>query len=228
MCECIAQFHSPDSYLHYLAYGDVTQRAIGGGDGCERQVGNRTCPDLRDHDHIIRPNHRLAALMNKDGSLCCQHVRWGWSPVWSMGVRPPLTHLPLQIVMRSKVFKRMRDSGRAVVAVDGWFDFSLEDATIGEGRFTYTQPKGGEPTYLAALAQVSESRSGCNGLVLVTHGGGGASGPLKLLTLDRDSAMRWLDPSLDWERALSLAPDEPDISERFETVQVRRRFNVRR
>lgn len=140
MCECIAQFHSPDSYLHYLAYGDVTQRAMGGTDGCERQVGNRTCPDLRDHDHIIHPNHRLAALMNKDGSLCCQHVRWGWSPVWSMGVRPPLTHLPLQIVMRSKVFKRMRDSGRAVVAVDGWFDFLQSRRRDDRGRTLHLHP----------------------------------------------------------------------------------------
>jgi hypothetical protein len=26
--------------------------------GANGQVGNRTCSDLRVHDHIIRPNHR--------------------------------------------------------------------------------------------------------------------------------------------------------------------------
>jgi putative SOS response-associated peptidase YedK len=229
MCECIAQLYSSDAYLHCLAHGawppelEATQSLESIGPG-----GSRACPDLRDHDHIIRPNHRLAAVMNGNGELCWQHVRWGWSPVWSMGTRPPLTHLPLEIVMRSKVFERMRSTGRAVVAVDGWFDFSLDNTSTGAGRFTYKRPVGGEPTYLAALAQVSESPSGCNGLVLVTYGGGGALGPLQLLALDRDSAMRWLEPSLDWQQAMELASSNSDVDQTFETVAVRQRFNVRR
>lgn len=229
MCECIAQLYSPDSYLEYLAHGALPSglKATQPGDHGGVTV-SRSCPDLRDHDHIIRPNHRLTAVMNKNGELCCQHVRWGWSPVWSMGIRPPLTHLPLKIVMRSKVFERMRTSGRAVVAVDGWFDFSLDNTSTGAGRFTYKRPRGGEPTYLAALAQISDSPSGCNGLVLVTYGGGGDSGPLQLLALDRESAIRWLDPSLDWQQALALASDNSDVDETFETVAVRQQFTVRR
>lgn len=229
MCECIAQLYSSDAYLHCLAHG-AWPPELTGTQPLESAgpAGSRACPDLRDHDHIIRPDHRLAAVMNRNGELCCQHVRWGWSPVWSMGTRPPLTHLPLEIVMRSKVFDRMRSTGRAVVAVDGWFDFSLDNTSSGAGRFTYKRPRGGEPTYLAALAQVSESPSGCNGLVLVTYGGGGALGPLQLLALDRDSAMRWLDPSLDWQQALELASSNSDADQNFETVAVRQRFNVRR
>jgi hypothetical protein len=36
----------------------------------------------------------LSAVLNKDGRLRCHRIRWGWSPIWSMGVRPPITHLP--------------------------------------------------------------------------------------------------------------------------------------
>jgi putative SOS response-associated peptidase YedK len=51
---------------------------------------------------------------------------------------------------------------------------------------------------------------------------------LQLLALDRDSAMRWLDPSLDWQQALELASSNSDVDQTFETVAVRQRFNVRR
>lgn len=225
MCECIAQFSPPDSYLDCLTNGAAMEPEIPWlGDN----NGARACPDLRDHEHIIRPNHRLSAVLNIDGRLRCHRIRWGWSPIWSMGVRSPLTHLPLQIVMRSKVFKRMRDSGRAVVAVDGWFDLTLDGTTTGGGRFAYRRAKGAGPTYLAALAQFSEARSGCDGLVLVTNGGGGALGPLHLLTLDRHLAMRWLDPSVDWQQAFPLLSEGFDMNEHFETVPVRQRFNLRR
>jgi putative SOS response-associated peptidase YedK len=100
MCGCIAQLRSPDSYLQCLANEawlpepDAYQPA--------ERVGvkvHRPCPDLRDNDHIIRPNHRLVAMMYRDGELHSEYVRWGWSPVWSMGVRPPLTHKkPLQAI----------------------------------------------------------------------------------------------------------------------------------
>jgi hypothetical protein len=97
-----------------------------------------------------------------------------------------------------------------------------------EGVSPTAEQKGAGPTYLAALAQVSESRSGCDGLVLLTNGGGGASGPLHLLTLDRHFAMRWLDPSADWQEAFPLVSEGSDMNDHFETVPVRQRFNLRR
>lgn len=215
MCECIAQLYPPDSYLDRLNPVSFTGSPA-------KQIRESSCPDLRDRDHVIRPNHYLKAIMNKNGTLLCQKIRWGWSPVWSMGTRPPLTHLPLEIVMRSKVFKRIRNGGRALVAVDGWFDSASDGGSVTAAcRFIYTKTRSEEPVYLAALAQTGDSASGCCGLVLITQGGGGSSGPLQLLALDGKRAVRWLDHSLDWPQAQTLVSDNSNTEQAFERIAVR-------
>lgn len=221
MCELIAQLSAPDLYLQCFLEGASIDQNEAEAD----TQAQRLLPDLRDHNHIIRPNHLVTALVKKGEQLQSAQVRWGWSPFWSMGIRPPLTHLPLEIVMRSKVFARMRDGGRALVAADGWFDFA-QDADVSQlasPRFTYVRPRTAGPVYLAALAQISDSANGCNGLVLVTRGGGGTAGPLQLLVLDSERASRWLDPGSDWQQALALASDSLGDPQAFEQISVRQR-----
>ncbi|WP_434680496.1 SOS response-associated peptidase family protein [Pseudomonas sp. R1-18] len=207
MCELIAQFNSAQSYLASLGRPLMPLNFPNEefSTNATRQMDENFIPDLHNRNHIIRPNHPLTAVMNLQGELQTRQIRWGWSPIWSMGTRPPLTHLPLEIVMRSKVFTRMRNSGRALVAVDGWFDAAVDHAATGRNRFTYMRPRSKQPMFLAALAQISEPPSGCNGLVLVTQGGGGAAGPLQLLAFTGESAIHWLDPELDWQQARELA-----------------------
>jgi putative SOS response-associated peptidase YedK len=187
-------------------------------------MAEHLAPVLYDPDHVIRPNHLLMAVMDVDGELRAVQVRWGWSPIWSMGTRPPLTHLPLEIVMRSKVFKRMSNSGRALVAVDGWFDTANDHPVTGRSRFNYVRLRSTKPVYLAAVAQISDSSNGCDGLVLVTQGGGGAAGSLRLLAFSDETALPWLDPELDWERARLLPSLDLSDKQRFEQVTVTHRF----
>ena len=129
--------------------------------------------------------------------------------------------------MRSKVFTRMRNSGRALVAVDGWFDAAVDHTATGRNRFTYMRPRSKEPIFLAALAQISEPPSGCNGLVLVTQGGGGAAGPLQLLAFTGESALHWLDPELDWQTARELASLDLVNGDYLEQVLVTQRCAVK-
>ena len=225
MCELIAQINSAQSYLASLGQPPMplnfSNEEIS--TNATRQMDEKFIPDLHNRNHIIRPNHPLTAVMNLHGELQTRQIRWGWSPIWSMGTRPPLTHLPLEIVMRSKVFMRMRSSGRALVAVDGWFDAAVDHAATGRYRFTYMRPRSKEPIFLAALAQVSEPPSGCNGLVLVTQGGGGMAGPLQLLAFTGESAIHWLNPELDWQHAKELASLDIVNGEHFEQVMVSHR-----
>lgn len=226
MCELIAQSDSIHTSLERLGYPLLpfapsiqqfsTNQAL-------HSNGN-ALPDVHDRDRVIKPGQLLTAVTNLEGELQSLQVRWGWSPVWSMGTRPPLTHLPLEIVMRSKVFKRMENSGRALVAVDGWFDASPEQSATGRNRFNYVRPRSSQPVFLAAVAQMSASPSGCNGLVLVTQGGGGSAGPLQLLAFPGESAVHWLDPDLDLERARTLPVFDTYNGQHFEQVEVSHRF----
>lgn len=225
MCEFIAQPDSIQSCLERLGYppmpfAPATQQLS---DSETLHSTGNALPNVHDRDRVIKPNHLLTAVTNVGGELRSLQVRWGWSPIWSMGTRPPLTHLPLEIVMRSKVFRRMDNRGRALVAVDGWFDADVENVATGRTRFNYVRTRSNEPVFLAAVAQISASPSGCDGLVLVTQGGGGATGPLQLLAFTGESAVQWLDPDLDWERARALPALDIYDGQYFEQVAVSHR-----
>jgi putative SOS response-associated peptidase YedK len=225
MCEYIAQLNSASTYLGCIEHPLVPVDDIGSSDSAKSTKPSFLPPDLHDSACVIRPNHLLSAIVNNEDRLESVQVRWGWSPVWSMGTRPPLTHLPLEIAMRSKVFERMRNGGRALVAVDGWFDLAMQDMSTNKSRFTYMRPRSDEPVFLGA-AQISETANGCNGLVLITLGGGGNAGPLQLLALNHEDALRWLDPSLDWQRAKEVASMKLDLEQAFEQVAVRQRVET--
>lgn len=133
MCELITQSSSIALIVERLALksesGNTTSNAR------SSALESESLLHEQNNGSIIKPNQLLTAITRVDDQLQCLEVRWGWSPVWSMGTRPPLTHLPLEIVMRSKVFKRMNNSGRALVAVDGWFDVPAGRNPTAPGHF---------------------------------------------------------------------------------------------
>lgn len=223
MCECIAQLSTAEIYLKHLDQPSA-HLASDGGEILENStpITAGLISDLRDRDHVIRPNQKLTALVGGDTGLHSLRIRWGWSPIWSMGTRPPLTHLPLDIVMRSKVFERMRETGRVLVAVEGWFEEYAERG--GQCGAQFMRPRHPGPVYLGALAQLGEYSGGCNGLVLVTHDGGGAAGPLKLMAFTSKDAMHWLNPALSWQHARDLVSTNVLGEQAFEQVPVSQRF----
>ncbi|MEG5265553.1 SOS response-associated peptidase family protein [Pseudomonas sp. JDS28PS106] len=221
MCELLAQNISNRSSLDHLDTSSLFAPSNEQLAACQTlQTNKNPVQNIYDPDQVIKPNHFLTAITHQDGALRASQVRWGWSPVWSMGTRPPLTHLPLEIVMRSRVFKRMHDSGRALVAVDGWFDAAVDQPAMSRSRFHYVRRRSGQPVYLAAVAQISQSANGCNGLVLVTKGGGGASGPLQLLAFSAENALLWLDPELDVDQARLLPSLDISDQQLFEEETV--------
>nr|WP_283939138.1 SOS response-associated peptidase family protein [Pseudomonas sp. T1.Ur] len=146
---------------------------------------------------------QVSAIRRRGGRLECIKVRWGWSPIWSVGTMPPLTHLPLHLVMRSKVFDQIKREGRVLVAVDGWYK-SPEPSLPGQTpRYVYTTSPQSTPIFLAALAQASETPLGCDGLALVTYGDI-ANQHQRVLAFSAEDALDWLEPELGWEQAQQL------------------------
>lgn len=216
MCEYIVQHALSTDFLGLLVRGKTldssTERATLS--TLDHSLHPVTTSVPCDRKSVIKPNMQVSAIRQRDGQLECIKVRWGWSPVWSMGTLPPRTHLPLHLVMRSKVFDRMRGEDRVLVAVDGWYEATADDPSLPGRRFSYTTSRQTTPIFLAALAQISERSSGCDGLVLMTCDDTGGNHQ-RLLAFGADNALEWLRPQLAWEQAqqmaIHMAVDEPQL-----------------
>lgn len=203
MCECIVQPASSSDFSGLLA-----QRENFSASSRLSAVSQslHLATDFAPHKKtsVIKPNMQISAIRQRDDHLESVKVRWGWSPVWSMGTMPPRTHLPLHLVMRSRVFDRIRREGRVLVAVDGWYDVPADHSSPHNQRLSYTTSRQSTPIFLAALAQISEPSSGCDGLVLMTYGDT-SDNQQRLLAFDAEAALHWLKPELHWEQAQQLA-----------------------
>ncbi|WP_172604479.1 SOS response-associated peptidase family protein [Pseudomonas fluorescens] len=153
---------------------------------------------------MIKPNMCVNAIRSRNGSLECLKVRWGWKPFWSMGTMPPMTHLPLHLVMRSRVFDRLKRDGRMLIAVDGWYEACEPEQSTNSVRLSYTTSRQNGPIFLAALAQASDQFNGCDGLALLTHDDS-STRQQRLLAFTAEDAHVWLRPDLQWEQAQDLA-----------------------
>ncbi|QXI17285.1 SOS response-associated peptidase family protein [Pseudomonas hamedanensis] len=201
MCEYIVQHDVAEGFEALLA---ATQnQSIGSAIAVAGSSLHRTC-EPQDSQHVIKPNMQVDAIRSRNGVLECIKVRWGWKPFWSMGTMPPMTHLPLHLVMRSKVFDRVKRDGRMLIAVDGWYEACESEQSKNNHRLSYTTSRQSAPIFLAALAQASEQFNGCDGLTLVTHDDS-ATKQQRLLAFTAEDARVWLRPDLQWEQAQELA-----------------------
>ena len=201
MCEYIVQ-HDVAKGFEALFAGAQNQ-SIGSATGMADSSLHRTS-EPQGSRNVIKPNMQVNAIRNNNGVLNCIKVRWGWKPFRSMGVMPPMTHLPLHLVMRSKVFDRVKREGRMLIAVDGWYEACEAEQSKNSHRLSYTTSRQSGPIFLAALAQASESFNGCDGLALVTHDDSSTK-QQRLLAFTAEDARVWLRPDLQWEQAQELA-----------------------
>lgn len=188
MCDRLAQQHGASAYLHELAAFDTFIHGYAAPETCT-SGGLPSGPS-------ITPHHRVMVFVQGPTGIETRHVRWGWSPLWSMGTRPPLTHLSLRAASSSKAFRKIWQEGRVLVAADGWFESVRHTAAKDRARTLYFRHCSGRPVFLAGLAQISEPASGCDGLVLLSLDETALAGHQRLLALQGADAMKWLNPAL--------------------------------
>ncbi|EJL04308.1 protein of unknown function, putative [Pseudomonas fluorescens Q2-87] len=203
MCDRLVQHVSSKDSLAYFAQRD-TPGSRCGASVTPLDLYVTTPSRVQDRQSLIEPNMQVSAIRRRGGHLECIKVRWGWSPIWSVGTMPPLTHLPLHLVMRSKVFDPIKHEGRVLVAVEGWYESQTPASPSQAQRLTYTTARQSAPIFLAALAQASETPFGCDGLALVTYGDI-ANQRQRVLAFSAEDALDWLEPALGWEQAQQLA-----------------------
>lgn len=192
MCDRLAQQLGASAYLHELAPLDTFIHAAP-----EVSIVNGL-----PHRSPVTPNHQVMVFIQGPNGVETRHVRWGWSPVWSMGTRPPLTHLSLKTASSSKAFRQMWREGRVLVAADGWFESAPLTTTRDRARTLFFSHSSGRPVFLAGLAQISEPASGCDGLVLLSLDDTALAGHQRLLALQGAETMKWLDPALEPGQAI--------------------------
>ena len=203
MCDGLVQHVSSKDSLAHFAQRDTPGNRLD-----TRVTPLELCvttpPKTQERHALIKPGMQVSAIRRRGGHLECIKVRWGWSPIWSVGTMPPLTHLPLHLVMRSKVFDSIKHEGRVLVAVEGWYESQAPASPSQAQRLIYTTARQSTPIFLAALAQASETPFGCDGLALVTYGDI-ANQQQRVLAFSADDALDWLAPELGWEQAQQLA-----------------------
>ncbi|WP_332766881.1 SOS response-associated peptidase family protein [Pseudomonas koreensis] len=199
MCEYIVQHAAPQKLASCFLEGEISRIEVLGvatNNGAADQGATA-------QGNLIKPGMQVTGIRHRGTTLECLPVRWGWSPSWSSGTLPPLTHLPLHLVMRSKVFNRVKRDGRMLVAVEGWYEPLDAGMTVHSRNLAYTTSRQPAPMFLAALAQGGAS-NGYEGLALVTHEDVEMKRQ-RLLAFAAQDALEWLRPDLEWEQARVLA-----------------------
>lgn len=201
MCEYIIQYEVTEGLE--AVFAAAQNQSLGSAIDISDGSLHRTCEPQHSRN-VIKPNMPVNAIRSRNGLLECIKVRWGWKPFWSTGTMPPMTHLPLHLVMRSRVFDRVKRDGRMLIAVDGWYEACEPEQSKNSPSLCYTTSRQKGPIFLAALAQASEHLNGCDGLALVTHDDR-ATRPQRLLAFTAEDAQVWLRLDLQWEQAQDLA-----------------------
>lgn len=201
MCKYIIQHDVTEGFeaIFVAVQNQGSSGSIGKADGSL----HRTCEPEHSRN-VIKPNMCVNAIRSRSGRLECIKVRWGWKPFWSMGTMPPMTHLSLHLVMRSRVFDRVKRDGRMLIAVDGWYEACEPEQSKNSTRLSYTTSRQNGPIFLAALAQASGHFNGCDGLAVVTHDDISTGQP-RVLAFTAEDAQAWLRPDLQWDQAQDLA-----------------------
>lgn len=119
MCEYIVQHAAAQKLASCFPKEQVARFEVL---GVSANSSNAADHRHNERDDLIQPGMQVTGIRRRGTTLECLPLRWGWSPFWSSGTLTPLTHLPLHLVMRSKVFNRVRRDGRMLVAVEGWYE----------------------------------------------------------------------------------------------------------
>ena len=105
MCEYMLQHATPHRVISLFAAAETTRS-----DAVISSLPDDVLGDRRsERQELINPGMGVNAICLRNGSLDCVQVRWGWTPIWSIGFMLPMTCLPLHLVMRLRGSKGSSD-----------------------------------------------------------------------------------------------------------------------
>jgi putative SOS response-associated peptidase YedK len=154
----------------------------------------------------VSPGTYRPVMHIQDGERRVDDVFWSYRARWAEGKVPVCINARLE-KLANRYWQRLLKSGRAVVAAEGWYEWTGEK---GRKQPWHIHRKDRQPLYMLALANFGPfaENPAEAGFVLVTDAA--AQGMLdihdrKPVVLDAADAALWLDPALSPEQALQLA-----------------------
>jgi putative SOS response-associated peptidase YedK len=174
----------------------------------------------------VSPGTYRPVMHIQDGERRVDDVFWSYRAKWAEGKVPICINARLE-KLSNRYWSRLLKSGRAVVAADGWYEWTGEK---GRKQPWHIHRKDGQPLFMLALANFGtfEENRAEAGFVLVTDDA--AQGMLdihdrKPVVLGASDAELWLDPDLPPEQALQLARAAALPAEAFEWHKVSPEMN---
>jgi putative SOS response-associated peptidase YedK len=169
----------------------------------------------------VSPGTYRPVMHVQDGERRVDDVFWSYRAKWADGKVPICINARME-KLTNRYWSRLLKHGRAVVAADGWYEWTGEK---GRKQPWHIHRKDRSPLFMLALANFGafEENRAEAGFVLVTDDA--AAGMLdihdrKPVVLSAEDAALWLDPSRSPAQALALARATALPPEAFEWFKV--------
>lgn len=195
--------------------------------------------DAADNSHAaprynVPPGTYRPVLHVEDGNQQIDDLFWSYRPAWAAAATPAPGKKRIPIAINAKVekitgayWKPLLRNGRAIVAADGWYEWSGEK---GHKQPWHIHRKDRAPLFMLALAnfgpfKVDREESG---FVIVTADSLGGMVDIhdrRPVVVSADDARRWLAPDLSPDEAAHLARTSMIDAGQFEWFPVNKELN---
>lgn len=209
MCERIAQYRLKQAYADAMGWP---------ADAFPERSGDRIA-------HWNVPPGSQPWLMHRlrSGRGSIEMVNWGYRPDWAIGAGVPLAaSVRLDQAMVGPYLKPLFNAGRAVVPVDGWYEWTK---VAGVRQPWFVQRISRQPMFIPAVSSFrlhNPSAEGTGFVLVCDSTQGGLVDPCEQrpIVLTAEAAAIWMDPDTPPARAARVAQSCPINESDFEWFKV--------
>ncbi len=170
----------------------------------------------------VAPTTQTLLMVNDEGTLVGERVRWGWRPHWAKDRAAPI-NARVEKVAHGPFFRAIWPH-RAICPVSGWYEWVDEGGPKKQPYFI--RRRDGAACLAAAIGQfpTGEREPGeHDGFVIITADAQGGMVDVhdrRPVVLSPELAAEWLDPATPKERAEQIALQQGEPAEAFEWFRV--------
>ncbi|MFV3415346.1 SOS response-associated peptidase [Pseudomonas sp. NY15436] len=170
----------------------------------------------------VAPTTQTLLMVNDEGTLIGERVRWGWRPHWAKDKPAPI-NARLEKVAHGPFFRAIWPH-RAICPVSGWYEWVDEGGPKRQPYFIRRRDR-----YACLSAAIGQFPAGDrepaehDGFVIITADAQGGMVDVhdrRPVVLSPELAAEWLDPATPKERAEQIALLQGEPAEAFEWFRV--------
>ncbi|OLU25526.1 hypothetical protein BVH03_17930 [Pseudomonas sp. PA15(2017)] len=156
----------------------------------------------------VPPQSKALLLHQDDRGVHPTPVRWGYTPHWADGSRPPAINARIETVGTSKFWAGIWKRGRVLVPSDGWYEWKKDPDNPAVKQPYLIKLRSNEPMFFAGIADLPSDEHESGGFAIVTAASDQGMVDIhdrRPVVLRPDVASEWLDTGLLPEQAEDLA-----------------------